>query len=69
MPLVKHGAFVVVLWQVMLLTYPAQEIRSQRVASLILHNKKYNPEDLQCLYQEKRNDVCNVGEKIRNDRW
>lgn len=53
MPLVKYGAFVVILWQGMLLSYFAQEIQSQRVTSLILHKQKYKPEDLQCLYQEK----------------
>lgn len=39
------------------------KIQSQRITSLILHKEKYNPEDLQCLYQEKRNYVCNVKEK------
>lgn len=53
----------------MSLSYFAQEIQSQRVISLILHKEKYYPEDLQCLYQEKkRNYVCNVEGK-KNDRW
>lgn len=67
MPRVKYGEFVV-LCQGMILSYFAQEIQSQRVTSLILHKEKDNPEDLQCLYQEKINYVCHVKEKTKNDR-
>lgn len=43
----------------------AQEIQSQRFASLTLHREKYNPENIQCLYEGKK-QLCMQcrGEKL-----
>lgn len=59
---VKCGKFVV-LWWGMILSYFAQEIQSQRTTSLALHKEKYNPEDLQCLYQEIKKVCMPCGRK------
>lgn len=47
----------------------AWETQFQRVTSLILHKEKYNPEDLQCLYEEKKKLCMQCGKKKKNDRW
>lgn len=69
MPLIKYSVCVVVQWEGMLLSYFAQEIKSQKLTSLILHKEKYKSEDLQCLYQEKKKLCMQCGGKNKNNRW